>query len=600
MTALYRRAELRLHHCRLLLLNWLHGHGRRTLPQSNLSLIEGTPLAEELGQGTHTIGGYLREVAAHYGSAEAVVLRSGDHRLSWTYDELLARAMEVAKSLVASRIGKDARVGILMTNRPEFVSSLFGIALAGAVPVPLSTFSTRSELDYLLKASQISLLLVEQQILNTDFCGMIEELEPAIASARPGELSSDRFPFLQHLAALGGIPGSDEPLKARASGAIEVWDSFLARGQGVDDALVLARADSVHPTDTGGIFFSSGTTSLPKGIVHSHRAFAIQWWRWPNSFVMKEPVRSWTGNGFFWSGNCSMVWGTAFSTGGTLVLQRYFDAERALELIEAERLSFINGRPHQWARLHAASNWQSADLSSLKYIPRGELIWEHPTVDTDWTVPMAFGTTETMTVCTGFSADTPPEVYQGSFGVPHPGNVLKIIEPLTGEILPLGQKGEMCIKGPTLMSSYLGKSPEECFDSEGFFCSGDGGYVDAEGRFFWEGRLTDMIKTGGANVSPVEVDDVIANFPGVKRTQTVGVPDDMFGEIVVACIVPIDGEALSEADIIAFVKAEIASFKVPRKVLFFRDEDYAITGSDKVKSSVVRELATKRIEADDY
>lgn len=562
-----------------------------------LSVVHGTPLADEPGQGAHTIGGYLREIVARNGPREAVVARFGGTRLSWSYDELLARSLEVARALVAGGIGKDGRVGILMTNRPEFLASLFGIALAGGVPVALSTFSTPSELDYMLKASQLSLLLFERQVLKKDFHAMLVELEPAIAGTAPGALVSERYPFLRHLVSLGGVEGDDAPTEPVAGGAVEGWDAFLARGKGTPDAVVLARADAVHPTDTGGIFFSSGTTSLPKGIVHSQRAFAIQWWRWPRVFAMNEPVRSWTGNGFFWSGNVSMVVGAALSTGGAVVLQRYFDAEEALALIEQEKLSFINGRPHQWARLQAAKNWASADLSSLKYIPRGEMIWEHPTVDTDWHVPMSFGTTETMTICTSFTADTEQQYYEGSFGAPLPGNTLKIVDPLTGEVLPRGAVGEMCIKGPTLMSGYLGKAPEECFDPEGFYCTGDGGYVDAEGRFFWEGRLTDMIKTGGANVSPVEVDDVIARFPGVKRTQTVGVPDDLLGEMVVSCIVPVDGANLDEAEIIAFVKREIASFKVPRRVLFFTDSEYAITGSEKVKSSVVRELAAKRLEA---
>ena len=558
------------------------------MADASLSLVEGSPLDEELGQGAHTIGGYLREVVERYGPAEALVLNSDGERLSWSYDELLARSLEVGRALIACGIGKGERIGILMTNRPEFVSSLFGIALAGAVPVALSTFSTRSELDYLISASQISILLFESQVLKTDFGTMITDLEPGIADAAPGTLTSQTYPYLRHLVSLGSAEG----------GATEGWDVFLARGKGIADAQVFARADGVHPNDTGGIFFSSGTTSLPKGIVHSQRAFCIQWWRWPQSFCMREPVRSWTGNGFFWSGNCSMVWGTAFSTGGALVLQRYFAADEALDLIEKERLTFINGRPHQWARLLAAPGWAQADLSSLKYVPRGEMIWEHPSVDTDWVVPMAFGTTETMTVCTGFTADTPPEYYLDSFGGPFPGNILKIVDPLTGAIKPRGEVGEMCIKGPTLMSGYLGKSPEECFDSEGFFCTGDGGRVDEEGRFFWEGRLTEMIKTGGANVSPVEVDDVIARFPGVKRTQTVGIPDDLLGEMVVACIVPIDGVELDEQSIVTFLKGEIASFKVPRRVLFFSDEDYAITGSEKVKSSLMKELAVKRLEAE--
>jgi len=561
-----------------------------------LSIVHGLPLAEEAGQGAHTIGGYLREVAALYGVREALVIGLGKHRQSWSYDELLARSLDVARALIASGVGKNTRVGILMTNRPEFIAALFGTALAGGVPVALSTFSTPSELDHLVRASQASLLLVEQRVLKKDFLAMLAEAEPAIRTATPGALSSARYPFLRHLVAVGGMAGDSEPLVADTGGAVEGWDAFLARGAGIADDVVLARADSVHPSDTGGIFFSSGTTSLPKGIVHSQRAFCIQWWRWPRTFCMNDgPVRSWTSNGFFWSGNISMVAGSALSTGGAIVLQRYFEAEEALRLIEAEKVSFINGRPHQWARLQAAPNWASANLSSLKYIPRGEMIWEHPTVDTDWRVPFAFGTTETMTVCTGYAADVPPERYAGSAGPPLPGNVLKIVDPLTGAVVPLGVKGEMCVKGPTLMAGYLGKGPEDCFDEEGFYCTGDGGHVDAEGRFFWDGRLTDMIKTGGANVAPVEVDDVIVRFLGVKRTQTVGVPDDLLGEMVVACIVPVEGVTLDEGALIAFLKQEIASFKVPRKVLFITEADYALTGNEKVKSSTVRDMAIQRL-----
>lgn len=566
------------------------------------SLVVGPPLADEARQGAHTIGGYLREVVARHGPREAVVLRMGEHRLSWTYDELLAHSLDVARALVACGLGKGGRVGILMTNRPEFLSSLFGIALAGGVPVALSTFSTPQELDHLVKASEASIILVEQQVLKKDFRQMLIDLEPAIAEGSPGTLVSLKFPYLRHLVALGGVPGDAERAEAKAGGAFESWDSFIARGTGVDDGAVFARADAVHPAEPGGVFFSSGTTSLPKGIIHAQRAFTIQWWRWPRLFGMNEPVRSWTGNGFFWSGNISMVVGCALSTGGAVILQRMFDADEALTLIEQEGVTFLNGRPHQWARFHASPRWADADLSSVRYVPRGEMIWQHPTVKTDWDVPMSFGCTETMTICTSFEHHDDASRQGGSFGYPLPGNVLKIVEPISRHPVPVGAIGEMCIKGPTLMSGYLGKAPEDCFDAEGFFCTGDGGRVDEEGRFYWEGRLTDMIKTGGANVAPVEVDDVIAQIPGVKRTLTVGVPDDLLGEMVVACIVPVDGAQVLEADVIARCKAELASFKVPRRVLFFTDDDIAgmgaITGSEKVKSSLIRELAVRRLQAE--
>jgi fatty-acyl-CoA synthase len=200
-----------------------------------------------------------------------------------------------------------------------------------------------------------------------------------------------------------------------------------------------------------------------------------------------------------------------------------------------------------------------------------------------------------MTICTSFEADQKGPFFAGSMGQALPGNTIKIVDPLTGTPVPLGTRGEFCVKGPTLMTGYLGKAPEQCFDAEGFFCTGDGGRIDAEGRFFWEGRMTEMIKTGGANVAPLEVDDVIARMPGVKRTQTVGLPDDLLGEVVVSCIVPIDGAALDEAAVQAFCRAEIASFKVPRRVLFFTDADYAITGNEKVKAADVRRLAAARL-----
>lgn len=536
--------------------------------EAKLSVVYGGPLESEPLMGALTIGGYLRVVVARYGPAEALVFHGDGQRVSWSYDQLLARSMDFAKALIASDIHRGARIGILMSNRPEFLSALFGAALADCVPVALSTFSTPSELDHLLIASQAELVVYEPKVAGKDFA--------AILGQTPNR---ERWPDLRETVALG-----------------RPFEAFVARGKDIEDAEVLADAALVKPQDPGGIFFSSGTTSLPKGIVHSHKAFAIQWWRWPRVFAMREPVRSWTGNGFFWSGNVSMIVGTAFSSGGAVVLQPWFEEEEALRLIGAEQVTFLAGRPHQWARLEAAKGWAGADLSSLSYVTRGEILKRHPTAKFDWEEPMSFGTTETMTICTSFGRDVSAEHYQGSCGPPLPGNWLKIVDPLTGAPVPIGERGEMCIKGPTLMMTYLGKSADQCLDSDGYYWSGDGGYIDAEGRFFWEGRLTDMIKTGGANVAPDEVDAAIARFPGVKRTQTVGVPDDLLGEMVVSCIVPVDGGSIDERDLIAFLKRDLASFKLPRRVLIFTDEDFAVTGSGKAKASDMREKAAARLK----
>lgn len=557
-----------------------------------LSLVHGRPLAEEPGLGPLTIGGYLQEVRKRHGSKEAVVLwQPGGERLSWSYDRLWEQSLAVAKGLAAMGVGKGTRVGVLMTNRPEFLAALFGTSLVGGVTVALSTFSTASELEYLLKASGVSVLLYEQKVLKTDFAALLAQLEPRLSAATTGQLDSTEFPFLRWVVGVGPV-GEPEAV----DGATATWAQFLERGQDIAEANILARAGTVQPADPGGLFFSSGTTSLPKGIQHAHRAFAIQWWRWPRVLGLQGAVRVWTGNGFFWSGNVTMVVGAALSTGGTIVLQPTFEAGPALQIIQKEQVSFMIGRPHQWARLQAVPGWLDADLSCVRYVTRGELIRAHPSVDTSWERPNSFGTTETMTILSAFTPEWSVERKPGAFGTPLPGNTLKIVDPVTELPVARGERGEICIKGPTLMQGYVGKAPEETFDAEGYYRTGDGGYVDEEGRLYWEGRISHMIKTGGANVSPEEVDAAIAAYPGVRRTQTVGVPHETLGEMVVACVVASAGAALTETGLVSYLKERLASFKVPRKVLMLEEQEFVVTGNGKVKVDSMRQLATRRLQ----
>lgn len=546
--------------------------------------------------GALSIPGYLREVTQRYADSEAVVMYHGDIAERWSYRDLWDRSVDVAKALIACGVSKNTRVGILMTNRAEYLSAMFGTALAGGVAVVFSTFSTPDEMKHLLGVSDVSVLLFEDRVLKKNFGALLSELEPKILTADAGQLSSKQYPYLKYLVSLPGITAlGDTQLNLDQVAAVESWDTFLQKAQYVSTEVVEKRANSVHPSDDGGLFFSSGTTSLPKGIMHSQQAFTVQFWRWPRLWGLTEPTRSWTGNGFFWSGPVSIIVGTAFSTGGAIILQPLFDADQALQLVEREKVTLMNGRPHQWARMQASDGWQQANLSSLRQVTKGELIMEHPSVNTDWEMPNAFGTTETMSILTSFVVGDPENADPCNFGPPLPGNILKIVDPHTGEIVPLGERGEVCIKGPTLMKGYLGKGPDEIFDEDGYYRTGDGGFIDAHGHLFWEGRLNDIIKTGGANVSPEEVDAVIGNYPGVKRCQTVGVAHDTLSEMVVSCIVLVEGATLDEQTVIAYLKEKLASFKVPRKVLFFKEEEFSLTGNEKVKASDIRDAATKRL-----
>jgi fatty-acyl-CoA synthase len=563
--------------------------GHQIVQDKSVSIVRGIPLSEEPGLGELTLTGFIRQVADRFSSREALVERHPDGTTErWSYRDLWDRSIEVSRALVACGLGKGERVGILMTNRAEFLSAVFGSALAGGTAVPLSTFSTPHELDYLVARSACSVLMLERQVLKKDFSEILCDLEPAIGTASPDGLASLRFPFLRRLA----MVDSDVPM-----GAIESWRTFLARGAKVAEGQVEARAATVYPSDPGVLFFSSGSTNRPKGILSAHRSVAIQLWRMRRQQGLGDGARTWTANGFFWSGNFAMMIGGTLSAGGTLVLQRTFQPEEALALMESQRVSFLFAWPHQWAQLQAAANWDEVDLSALKYIDVDSPIARHPTVKTTWIEPRhAYGNTETFTLSTGYPANTARETGGNSHGPPLPGNSLKIVDPLTGIVVPVGVQGEIAVKGPTLMLGYIGVPLDETLDDEGYFRTGDGGYVDEAGRLFWEGRLNDIIKTGGANVSPVEIDSVIKDCPGVKVAQTVGVPHETLGELVVTCIVPHEGATLDEATVRNFAREKLASYKVPRRVLFFRESDLQLTGSAKVKTGDLRILAASMLQ----
>lgn len=556
------------------------------------SIVHGIPLAEEAGIGPLTMGRYVREIASRFGPREAAMITLDGVTTRWTYDDLLARSIEVAKSLIALGTGKGTRVGILVTNRLEFLSCAFGAALAGCVANPISTFFTPTELDEVLRQSGCSVLLLERKVLKKDFAEIMIELEPQIGSAAPGQVASDRYPWLRHLA----VVDSDE-----GQGAIEGWSAFLAHGRDVADGLVEAATNAVAPSDPGILLFSSGSTGKAKGILSANRGVCLQLWRWAQWYAIEadNPPRTWSANGFFWSGNFVMALGGTLSSGGTLLLQRWFDAAEALSLMQDEKCTMPLAWPHQWALLAAAPNYDAVDLSAMYYLDKTMQLAKHPTVKADWLEPsQAYGNTETFTLISVFAAGTPIEVALKSHGQPTAGSTIKIVDPLTGAVVPVGERGEIAVKGPTLMLGYLGIPLDETLDGEGFLRTSDGGYVDADGRLFWEGRLNDIIKTGGANVSPLEIDEVIRDCPGVKLTQTVGVPDELLGEMVVACIVPQAGAALDEAGIKAWAKQKLASYKVPRRVLFFEEADLKTTGSAKIKTADLRKLAGDRLKAE--
>jgi acyl-CoA synthetase (AMP-forming)/AMP-acid ligase II len=223
----------------------------------------------------------------------------------------------------------------------------------------------------------------------------------------------------------------------------------------------------------------------------------------------------------------------------------------------------------------------------------------HPTVtapDKGWMMPVGYGLSETCAFFVSHWSTTPRELTKKSMGRLLPGNQLRIVDPESGRTLDVDDEGELAIKGPTLMKRYLGKAPEECFDADGFFHTGDAGHVDPDGYVHFTGRRTEMIKTGGANVSPAELEVQLRACPPVKLSRIVGVPDPRLDQIVVACITLKDGAEATEDDIRSFLKDRVAAYKVPKRVLFFDDGEIPMTSSDtKVRDDALLGLVRDRL-----
>ena len=556
-----------------------------------MTTFRGPPADTEEGMGALTLSGFLIEVTSRYPEREALAFHDPDGGVTrWTYRDLERAARRIARAVLGAGAGKDSRVAILMGNRPEWIAALYGVALAGAVAVPLNTYFEPPELDYVLRHSDAELLLTQTRLLGHAYVDQVAALCPELTGAAPGVLRSPRFPHLRRVVALGLDEGR---------GAAEPWETFLALGDDVGEDVLDAAAAEVTPADHALIIYTSGTTAVPKGVLHPHRGPAIQSWRFAQQLRLDPSVRVWSAFPLFWSAGLVMVMGATLAIGGCIVMQEHFEPGEALHLLESEHVTSPHAWAHQLAELEDHPDWLRVNMSSIRHCEAFTSFGRHPSVNVEdaWSPRAAYGLSETCTIVSSLPCDTPREIRERSQGAILPGNLVRIVDRETGDALPVGTIGEIAVKGPTLMLGYVKKLPEECFDEDGFFHTGDAGYVDSESFLHWTGRMTDMIKTGGANVSPVEIEETLLRHSGLKAALAVGVPDDKLGEMVVLCAVAHDGVSVDENDVRDFLRGRVATYKIPRRVLFFDEGELSLTGNAKIRSDELRRLAMERLSA---
>jgi acyl-CoA synthetase (AMP-forming)/AMP-acid ligase II len=530
-----------------------------------------------------TLPRFLADVTARHGEREAV--RFGD--TSITYDELAAQALLLARGLSASGVARGTHVAVHMANRPEWIVATFAVAMTGAVVIPVNTFATAAERDYILEHSDAEVLLLQKTLLKRDFLDELFATHTQLADQGPGAVELAALPDLHSVFCLG---------LTNDRGAVEPYTVLEERADSVPAKRIETAAHAVEPDDEAIIIYTSGTTARPKGVLHAHRAPVVQSWRFAEFMELTHDDRVWTSQPFFWTAGIAMSLGATFAAGATLLLQETFDAGAALECIASQRATTLFAWPHQEKAMAEHPDVGKYDLSRARKVEFASPLAKIVGLETDdWGTWGSYGLSETFTLFSAIPVSAPAATRAGTSGKPLPGMSVRIVDPGGGGELAPGERGEIAVKGLTFMLGYYKVDPSLYLDAEGYFRTKDGGRIDEDGYLHWTGRLSNLIKTGGANVSPAEVDEAMFDYPGIRTTVTVGIDHPTLGEAIVLCAVPSGAEPPAVEAIAAHLKDKLARYKLPRKILFFDNAEVSYTGNQKIQVDPMREAVEKRL-----
>ena len=505
-----------------------------------------------------------------------------DSRL--TYQQLADNAFEHARSLMALGIEPGEHVGILMPNCPEFIELLFGIVLAGGVAVTVNARYKAEELAYVAENADLKAVVTSSLASEyVDFAGLLQDALPGLADAPdPRALLLDSAPLLRFVTRIG----DDAP-----SGFLP-YAAFRAAAAQRTRADVDRRRQSVQPTGPGLMMYTSGTTSNPKGCPLAHGKLVRTGAAMNRErYFLDADDRFWAPLPMFHMASILPLLG-CFDAGCALLSMNRVDAGVALEMMERERVTVaFPAFPTITNELIAHPRFAMTDLSRLRRINNVapvEMLRNFQQAFPQAVQTGAYGMTELCGVVSYNHPDEDLESRLHTCGKPFAGLEVRIVDPETLEELPVGERGEIWVRGYSVFDGYY-KAPEKNAESfhEGWFRTGDLCSVDGEGRIAYHGRIKDMLKVGGENVAAVEIESWLATHPAVKLAQVIGVPDERLLEVAAAYIELEEGARATEEEIIGHCRGKIASFKVPRHVRFV---DAWPMSTSKVQKFRLREM----------
>lgn len=510
-----------------------------------------------------------------------------------TYSDQYHKICSLAKGLQNLGIKKGDHVATLLGGCIEWFYISYAITMVGAVIVPINVTFRNEELHYVLRRSDAKALIMTDKFRNFNYIELMKKIIPEVDDSTPGFLESKNLPNLKTVISL-----SED--RKEYTGFFD-FNDVINSGMNYSHAEINKLIEYVKPEDPSYILFTSGSTAFPKPVLRSHGSnIGIAYYM--NSDTHFDDVLL-GYQPFYHVGGC--IYATLGSAlfGASIILMEYFEPEKALRFIESEKVTKIGGFETHFKTLSEHPNFKPSVFKSVRRVQLAcgpewydrlkELGLSH------CTLVHHYGFTE------GTGVIMPPEekdetIRKNSNGKPFPGVEIKIINPETGMKQPANSPGEICLKGWTLFQGYykMPKETAESFDEEGYFRTGDYGWLDEDGYVYYRGRYKQMIKTGGENVSEREVEMFLEGHPHIKTVQVVGVPDSKWGEAVTAIIEPKSGRDLTIHDIKGFSEGKISGYKIPKQIVKFSSSEWPVTPTGKYDKQMIREMAIGRLGID--
>ena len=503
-----------------------------------------------------------------------------------TFGELSAGAEPWVRALVALGVGKGDRIGVLLPNTIEWLYLDLAAGTVGAIVVPVNGRYRSAELDKFLRAADLRVLFAHDTFLTNRYLDRLTEVIPELASAKPGEWKAARYPSLEHVIAMGAerLPG------------MMPRERFLAGAGAVDERRVRAAESHVGPRDPAFIFYTSGSTGEPKGVVAPQDS-VVNMRRYARAQGMTADDRMLCPMPLYYIGGHFVSFLTPLLNGSSVVLGQTFDLDEIVTLVKAYDLTFFGHVPPTFTQLMRHPKLEGTDLSSVRVAFVAGSAFSLAQLQ-GWSKRLGiarfmggFGMTETLGGASCTSADDPLDIVGTTVGRPIDGFEFRILDPETKAPVPVGQPGELWVRGRTMLG-YHGMGEREMRDyvtPDGWFRTGDLLLERPDGRYAYVARLKDLIKVRGENVSAPQVEADLVRHPDVVEAAVVGVADEERGEAVVAYVQRAPGSTLSREALRAWCKGRMAPHKVPQHVVWIdAAESWPRTPSAKIAKATLR------------